>query len=165
MNLTASDYLKNCEIFLSYWSTIPTENIAPNLRTWNTEPKAPHSCKTIACSGGWLPAMPEFAATGVVTVISDFYPYGVSGHQEIPGLRYGADVAEYLFGDSELFQPRSVTLGDSEDPQVSDHECVTRRFTLHTWYLRTLQPGFPGKKGNILTHLLYNREARLLGKT
>jgi hypothetical protein len=121
---TLQQQIENCRTFLRYWETLPDENIQPNLHIWANhlvEPK--YDCGTIACAGGWLPAMPEFAAMGIV-------PSKVQGQFGSPVLDTldALELALLLFGNDRLFSRRSHVEGhDATDKMVVRHrfeDCI-----------------------------------------
>lgn len=111
--LTKQEQIKNCKTFLKYWKTVPKANVFQCLSWWRSgkDRQSPHTCNTIACAGGWLPAMPEFAAMGV---IADW-----DGSPKLDMLD-AHDTSQHLFG---------TWLFGSNYSSLSDHEEVTRRFT------------------------------------
>lgn len=125
MNFTKAQQIENCRIALRYWATVPNKNVARQLAAFRVEKipsdrNLPHGCNTVACFGGWVPAMPEFAAMGVISV---------NGHPNF-GKLTGYSVSKSLFGTHELFSPRGTALGDNTFPGISDHQIVKRRLNL-----------------------------------
>lgn len=132
--LLTAFHKKNRKTFLKYWVTIPVENVSPNLAVWSKDesreefltystpyPKVvgPHTCKTIACAGGWLSAMPEFVELGVTF-------NGMGAPQILPKYRTPSKVAAYLFGDENLFDAM-FGMCTSE----AAHTEVIHRFSTH----------------------------------
>lgn len=113
--LSPKQQIENCKTFLKYWETVPPKNVVEGLFVWNGCPEKEYSCGTIACAGGWLPAMPEFAAMGVSR--SDF-----NGAPRLKGLRSPFQIAKFLFGEEQVF----AQMADSESG--TSHEVVTKRF-------------------------------------
>lgn len=119
------EQLQNCETFLKYWETIPEKNVYPGLEKWveystlGIDNK--HTCNTIACAGGWLPAMPEFAAMGI-TLDED-------GRPSLPIPYHNTPIAHHLFGENTLVIP--VTLEETtrlKGKVFSEKIIVTNRF-------------------------------------
>lgn len=140
------NHLENTKLALKYWLTVPPQNVPPGLCTWNRNP-GKHTCGTIACFGGWVPAMPEFAAMGVTA--DEFGAPKVAG--------YGpTEVANFLFGEVEdargnagagtLFEMAGDCAYDgSFDRNVNQYDCngdhalVVHRLESHIKYLETKQ--------------------------
>lgn len=135
------NHLENTKIALRYWLTIPDENVVKNLNDYKTyydlegSVSIKHDCNTIACFGGWIPAMPEFAAMGVT-----FNEY--SGLPILEKL-CGYNVAGELFGERTIFCPTKVFCANvfgtsfnckydhTAKPGISDHKLVTHRLKEH----------------------------------
>lgn len=116
------NHLKNTKTALRYWLTVPKENVAEELSFYKSDGGQPHGCGTIACFGGWVPAMPEFAAMGV-TFRQGFPEY--KGHS-------GCGVAMLLFRNGDLFAPAS---GLESAVCKDDHEIVAERLEAHIKFL------------------------------
>lgn len=118
---------QNVETFLRYWETVPEANVFPKLAGFRAPNQQTDSadCRTIACAGGWLPFMPEFAAMGV-------YPdeYGAPlmkvGPKDPWGGMHGYvgpwELARRLFGREYVFAGRYF------HEQGSDKDVVRARF-------------------------------------
>jgi hypothetical protein len=130
---TTAEKIDNVVTFMFYFRSIPEENVIKNLHYWQPtvwkdgESQAyakdrVATCGTIACAGGWLPFMPEFAAMGVK--MDD------QGRPLFDGCYVGADTAEILFGDDRLFNSRWGHPTDQPewDTDDTDHDAVMRRF-------------------------------------
>ncbi len=117
---------KNVEIFLKRWAEVPPKNVISSLHTFRGEEQpetAPHTCDTLACAGGWIPAMPEFAAMGVKV--------GWNGQPTMSSCADYRDVANELFGNADIFEMRgSIFVGFDEEKYMShtDHDIVRFRF-------------------------------------
>ncbi|VTU32076.1 hypothetical protein H4CHR_02937 [Variovorax sp. PBS-H4] len=85
-----------------------------SLSTWGND------CGTLACFGGWLPYDEHFKALGVTT-----HPFNNAPH--IDGVGRAFDVADYLFGDFDIFDHR--TAREHELDWLSDRDIVIRRIT------------------------------------
>jgi hypothetical protein len=120
------NHLENCKIFLRRWATVPPANVSRELASWQHTPAERHTCNTVACAGGWVPAMPEFAALGVTM--------GPTGKPCI-GDMWGWEVAVALFGAGAegMFDARGDGTDNGTDddftaPRVcTDHELVAHR--------------------------------------
>lgn len=126
------NHLKNTELALKYWLTVPSRNVSRGLANWsNALPDHPNTCNTIACFGGWIPAMPEFAAMGVRA--------NPIGAPEFRNLR-PSDISEVLFGHNALFEMP----GDCDYDTVhafndirTGHQVVRNRLKQHAKFLKT----------------------------
>jgi len=118
------NHLENTKIARGYWLTVPDENVARDLSFFRDSNRTgKHTCKTIACFGGWVCAMPEFIAMGVQA--------SASGIPEI-GLKYGSRVSSFLFGDFDLFMARGYCEYDRAMKHTStDHAIVLNRLDMH----------------------------------
>lgn len=140
--LTTAEMIRNVEIAQSYWKTIPKKNVFERLNRYlRGEHKADvkdrkfaasqsHNCETVACFGGWVPAMPEFAAMGVRAEI-----WGAPTMRVGSRTLDGSDVAGHLFGKEALFHSR----GDCEYDWTfvgSDHALVANRLKKHLAVLK-----------------------------
>jgi hypothetical protein len=121
--------LENLKIALWRWRSIPDENIVSNLMNWQEfDPRLRATqiptCNTIACFGGWVALMPEFREMGV-KVSEGGSPYMRRGGHVV---YFDWCVADHLFGDSRLFQPKTVTeqLLRESDRQVVIHRIKRR---------------------------------------
>lgn len=118
--------IKNLEEALYVmWPSVPEANVAVALKYWQEKPWTEHctadtkaTCGTIACFGGWVALYPYFQAQGV-------FPNPVNGAPMMPPLA-GSEVAEFLFGDADLFRTRGAHRADSGF-FGTDHELVTNR--------------------------------------
>lgn len=140
------DHLENTKLALKYWLTVPAENVVTGLACWKDSP-GEHTCGTIACFGGWVPAMPEFAAMGVVTT--------PGGAPAMPGGLLGTEVADLLFGEvggdrrwchGTLFDmprdcsyDRDFNYDFARFDRTEDHALVTHRLRSHIKYLESQQ--------------------------
>jgi hypothetical protein len=141
--LTTAEMIRNVEIAQFYWKTIPEKNVFERLagylvgehkmdrRERRFAVKKAHNCGTVACFGGWVPAMPEFAAMGV-RAVEDGMPYfKLKNGNEL----LGGHVAGHLFGSNCLFYSRGECKHDGLY-RGSDHALVTRRLEKHLSELR-----------------------------
>ena len=128
-SLTKREQLRNCEIALFYWKTVPRGNVIPNLKKWRSRlTSTKHTCGTIACFGGWLPAMPEFATMGVKSSKFDGAPY--IGDDEYSRIHFGTDnLADHLFGNHQMFNPAQTG---------GEHQTVTKRLEKQIDYLEKI---------------------------
>jgi hypothetical protein len=113
---------ENVKTFLRRWAEVPPENVAPELCYFRAPgDRAPPTCNTLACAGGWLPFMPEFADWGVMP--------NEDGAPIMPliGLYWVNEVAMELFGRQSLFAGRGLIHSEDEF-RGSDHDLVTHRF-------------------------------------
>lgn len=144
-DIKSMNHLENTKLALKYWLTVPPQNVAPGLGSWNRNP-GKHTCGTIACFGGWVPAMPEFAAMGVTA--------GIRGEPEMAGMLLASDVAKTLFGEVDhawgngfrgnLFDTAGYCAYD-RDPDLDvdqsyytdSHGLVVHRLESHIKYLES----------------------------
>ena len=133
-------YIANTKIAMKYWATVPDENVVAGLETYFIDgfDETPFSCNTIACFGGWVPAMPEFAAMGVTASDSHGVP--------IFGRSMGSEVAVELFNEETLFAPTKNSGNFSHNcnydrtakRDISDHGLVTHRLKEHIKHLKSI---------------------------
>ena len=141
------NHLENAKLAMKYWLTVPPQNVPPDLCAWNYSP-GKHTCWTIACFGGWVPAMPEFAAMGVTA--DEF------GAPKLPGTSSVSEVANILFGEVQddlgagfrghLFEMASDCAYDwdfdhdfDQFDRTEDHKLVVHRLESHIKYLESRQ--------------------------
>ena len=129
------NHLENTQTALRYWLTVPKGNVVKNLENYRESGTGvKHNHQTIACFGGWVPAMPEFASMGVKLNT-------VGG--PIMGEEFGMGVARELFGKLTLFAMKDVDgdsrhrcdYDDTAKPGISDHGLVTHRLKEHIKHL------------------------------
>lgn len=117
--------IDNIEEAIVMWKTVPPENVYPGLDDWRDLSKELRAdtatCNTVACFGGWCCHWPAFKAQGIKAE-SDGRP----GLLDLSG----SQVAEYLFGDRDLFLPRGVHPTDRNSRLVNDHTVVMNRLKL-----------------------------------
>lgn len=107
--LTIDEQICNLILAAWRWNETSPRRVAEDLRSWR--------CGSTACFGGHVSEWPEFQAQGVV------FDQGkptirIDALEKISGYK----AAKYLFGDSQLFFPRSVM-----DEAGTDHAVVARR--------------------------------------
>ena len=121
-----NQHIANTKIAMKYWATVPDENVVAGLESFTNDDSVgkPFSCNTIACFGGCVPAMPEFAAMGVKITCTGI---------PIWGDVFGDEVAIALFGDYSLFNWR----GNYENKNLNDKQLVSLRLTNHLKSLLT----------------------------
>ena len=102
------------------WPGVPPKNVARRLEFFREdgEEHLPPHCGTIACFGGLCAWWPPYRAQGV-------YTEPVNGAPRLSGIGSAFDVANKLFGQSELFD--AVGEHPADDKSLSAHENVTRR--------------------------------------
>jgi len=81
-----------------------------------------HTCGAVACLGGWVAVAPHFRALGVVPNETSNAPWIPSLGMEDPD-----DVADFLFGNGEMFSPRG---GSDYDQDIEDSKS-DRKAALH----------------------------------
>jgi len=128
LNFTIEQKIENCRTFLRYWETIPDENISVDLTNFREDSyprNTPATCNTIACAGGWLPAMPEFAALGISWAASGS-PNIETEDSKISSWR---TLAYLLFGSHTIFNTMDNT-GEltNDDCTLRPKVVVTNRF-------------------------------------
>jgi len=123
------NHLENTKIARGYWLTVPDKNVAKGLALYReSSDTGKHTCKTIACFGGWVSAMPEFIAMGV--------RQNYWGDPEIKnGSRrpfVGREVSDLLFGHGVLFHERGGCNYDRAMKRTAtDHAIVLNRLDMH----------------------------------
>ena len=123
MKLSFTDQqIKNIEEAIVMWATIPPENVYPGLDDWRDFSKEIHAdkvtCNTIACFGGWCCHWPAFKAQGLKAERD--------GRPRLLDLS-GSSVADWLFGDIDMFLPRGCHPADKNSLLVNDHTVVMNR--------------------------------------
>lgn len=114
--------IANIKEAIVMWKTVPPKNVYPGLDLWRDRSQEYYTdkatCNTVACFGGWCCHWPAFQDQGVYA--------GAGGAPELGSL-CGGGVAEYMFGDIELFLPRGVHPADRYCMLVDDHTVVMNR--------------------------------------
>ncbi len=114
--------IKNIEEAIVMWATIPPHNVYPGLEDWRDMSKEVRAdkvtCNTTACFGGWCCHWPTFRGQGLKAERA--------GRPVLLDLS-GSSVADYLFGDFDLFLPRGEHPADKNSLLVDDHTVVMNR--------------------------------------
>lgn len=134
--------IENCGKYLEYWATVPSENVNEGLDIWRSflwkyTKGYPMDCKSIACAGGWLPAMDHFRNLGVYSTDSGAPVMGFKDLEKLPvpqltfleisNSRWGRgevepfDLSHVLFGSNSLFIPRWEPLSEGSDKKVVEY--------------------------------------------
>ena len=110
----------NTEILQWRFASVPEGNVMPRLCEWQASRRIHHNptSRTVACIGAWVALMPEFVELGV--------RQRVCGSPSINDGDSGSDVAKYLFGDPDLFDPARCHPAD-KGFVGTDHALVMNR--------------------------------------
>jgi hypothetical protein len=114
--LTEEQQLQNCLLATVLWDTVTPRQVY--LDDWRRENCGAKSCGMKACFGGWLATWPEFRDQGV-RAHRDGFPMLVDENGEETGIN-GFGVAQYLFGDANLFDGRNFGGRASQHQQVRE---------------------------------------------
>ncbi len=114
--------VQNIKEAIVMWKTIPPHNVYPGLDDWRDMSKELQAdkvtCNTTACFGGWCCHWPAFKSQGLKSERD--------GRPRLLGLS-GSLVADYMFGDFDLFLPRGANSADKYCLLLNDHSVVMNR--------------------------------------
>ena len=129
------NHLENTKIALRRWLTIPDKNVAPRLDSWRVGLKTKeYDCGTIACFGGWIPAMPEFAEMGIIHDENcvPVWPGKTDSPQGLSIRLFGVSQWEWL----GLFSAVGRNKYDPKNcDEITSHAVVTHRLKSHIKFL------------------------------
>jgi hypothetical protein len=130
--LSKDEQIENVLLAAVLWHKVKPKSV--DLGSWSY----PTGCGTIACFGGWLVSWPEFAAKGVGRFAAFTNPGGSCSFDGKPGspclesdgkLLVDWDVANYLFGDPNMFASRGANCDFSMPDyyNLTDYQVVANR--------------------------------------
>jgi hypothetical protein len=156
-------------ITLSYMSTLPEKNLYPDLATWRGRQRVyvdngvnkvriepmfegtgvPLDCGSIACLGGWLPAMPEMREKGVraTAFCAPMLVMPTNAKSGRTTVLHHYALAHELFGEEYLLEQRGGCAFDDELPScVSDLDIVLHRLERNAEELQKKLVKLEGKR-------------------